>query len=145
MKKWGLRILVVLVLVVVGIQFVPYGRSHTNPPVTGEPEWDSPRTRELAKIVCFDCHSNETEWPWYASVAPLSWLVQKDVDEGREHLNFSEWDREQKHADDAAEEYEEGHMPPAMYLANHCDARLSPEDRQALLDGLRATFGGDEK
>src|SRR6056297_3230811 len=73
------------------IQLIPYGRSHTNPPIVLEPDWDSPRTRELAERACFDCHSNETEWPWYSNIAPVSWLVQHDVDEGRHELNFSDW------------------------------------------------------
>ncbi len=141
MKKWIVRVLIVLVLLLVGIQFVPYGRSHENPPVTKEPAWDSPRTRELARTVCFSCHSNETVWPWYASVAPFSWLVQSDVDEGRRHLNFSEWDKPQRHAEDAVEEYEQGDMPPLPYLAIHSEARLSDEKKQELLQGLRATLG----
>jgi hypothetical protein len=65
--------------VAVLIQLVPFGRDHTNPVVTAEPRWDSPVTRELADRACFDCHSNETEWPWYAGVAPVSWLVYRDV------------------------------------------------------------------
>ena len=73
------------------IQLVPYGHAHDNPPVAAEPNWDSPQTRELAQRACFDCHSNETTWPWYSNVAPVSWLVQHDVDEGREYLNFSRW------------------------------------------------------
>ena len=90
-------------LVVLGIfaliQAVPYGRSHTNPPVTAEAPWDSARTRELAVRACYDCHSNETTWPWYSNVAPMSWLVQRDVDEGRGVLNFSEWDQPQAEAE----------------------------------------------
>src|SRR3954469_5582449 len=62
------------------IQLIPYGRTHSNPSVNVEPPWDSPRTRELAVRACFDCHSNHTKWPWYADVAPFSWVVQKDVD-----------------------------------------------------------------
>ena len=69
------------------IQLVPYGRDHTNPPVLAEPAWDAPRTRELFFQACKDCHSNETVWPGYASLAPMSWLVQHDVEEGREHFN----------------------------------------------------------
>jgi Haem-binding domain len=64
------------------IQLIPYGHDHANPPVGAEPAWDSPATRELATAACFDCHSNETEWPWYTSVAPFSWLTQRDVEEG---------------------------------------------------------------
>ena len=69
-------------LLLVAIQFAPYGRAHTNPPVRREPSWDTPANRELARRACFDCHSNETAWPWYTSVAPVSWLAQRDVDEG---------------------------------------------------------------
>jgi hypothetical protein len=78
--RWGL---IGAVILLVGIQVIPYGRSHTNPPVTGEPAWDSPKTRELAVRACYDCHSNQTVWPWYSHIAPISWLVQQDVDEGR--------------------------------------------------------------
>lgn len=67
-------------------KFVPYGHDHTNPPVTAEPSWDSPRTRELFFTACKDCHSNESHWPWYASVAPASWLVYRDVAEGRSNF-----------------------------------------------------------
>jgi len=86
------------------IQLIPFGRQHTNPPVVREPAWDSPQTRALAKRACFNCHSNETTWPWYSSVAPVSWLTQRDVNGGRSHLNFSEWNKVQRHAGHAAEE-----------------------------------------
>jgi hypothetical protein len=76
-------------------QAVPYGRNHENPPVQAEPIWDSPRTRQLAKRACFDCHSNETTWPWYTNFAPFSWLAYNDVTGGRSALNFSEWNRPQ--------------------------------------------------
>lgn len=85
-------------------QFVPYGRDRVNPPVVAEPAWDSAETRTLARQACFDCHSNETEWPVYASVAPVSWLIEHDISKGRAALNFSEWRRPQKEARDAAEE-----------------------------------------
>ena len=65
---------VTLAALVVLPQLVPYGRDHRNPPITGTPTWDSPRTAELARRACFDCHSHETRWPWYSSLAPLSWL-----------------------------------------------------------------------
>ncbi|MEY2779921.1 MAG: hypothetical protein RL623_1101, partial [Actinomycetota bacterium] len=66
------------------IQFIPYGKDHTNPPVNGEPAWSSSRTRELMVRACFGCHSNSVEYPSYASVAPISWVVQSHIDEGRE-------------------------------------------------------------
>ena len=97
------------------IQLLPYGRDHTNPPVVAEPAWDSTETRELAVRACFDCRSNETVWPWYSNIAPMSWVLQRDVDEGREHLNFSDWQREQE-GEEAAETVDEGTMPPGNYL-----------------------------
>jgi hypothetical protein len=121
------------------VQVVPYGRDHANPPVTAEPAWDSPGTRALAAAACFDCHSNETEWPWYTSVAPFSWLTQNDVDNGRATLNFSEWNRPQE-AGDVAEVISEGEMPPWYYRLIHSPARLTDQQRQQLIDGLRATF-----
>lgn len=128
--------------VFLAIQLVPYGRDHRNPPLRGEPTWDSPTTRALAKQACFDCHSNETEWPAYASIAPVSWLVQHDVDEGRAVLNFSEWQRPQKEATKASEELLEGEMPPTAYLLMHSNARLGNADRDRLAQGLKKTLGG---
>lgn len=121
-------------------QLVPYGRHHANPPVVKEPSWDRTSTRELAVAACFDCHSNETKWPWYSQVAPVSWLVQRDVDEGREALNLSEWDRAQKEAGEAAKTVLEGEMPPASYLMLHRSARLSAEERRRLAEGLTASM-----
>ena len=143
-RKWWTRVLVILAGVFLVIQLAPYGRSHTNPPVGKGPAWDSPRTLALAKRACFDCHSNETKWPWYSHVAPISWLVQDHVDEGREHLNFSEFGRHQDDAHEAAEEVAEGEMPPRDYLLTHPEARLSDVEKRELIAGLKATFGGDE-
>jgi hypothetical protein len=141
-RVWRIVRLVLLSLLglLVLIQFVPYGRDHANPPVTAEPQWDTPQTRVLAASACFDCHSNETEWPWYTSVAPVSWLVQNDVRGGRETLNFSEWDRPQGEIEEVAEVIAEGEMPPWYYAINHSAARLSDQEKQRLIDGLRATF-----
>lgn len=123
------------------VQAVPYGRAHENPAATAEPQWDSPRTRELAVRACFDCHSNETEWPWYTNVAPMSWSVTMHVDEGRDRLNFSEWDRPQRGADEAAEAVQEGSMPPLYYWLAHRDARLSSAEKDELIAGLRDSVG----
>ncbi|MGE4158549.1 MAG: heme-binding domain-containing protein [Planctomycetota bacterium] len=128
----------------VAIQLVPYGRAHTNPPVVKEPSWDGPATRELFKRACMDCHSNETVWPWYSHVAPVSWLVQRDVDEGREEFNVSEWGRPENEGDEAAETVREGEMPPKIYLPTHPDAWLTESEKSALINGLTRTFG-DEK
>jgi hypothetical protein len=97
----------------------------------------------LAQRACFDCHSNETVWPWYSHVAPASWLVQRDVEHGREHLNFSEFDRPQDDAHEAAEMVQKGKMPLSYYLPAHPAARLSADERAALIAGLTATLGGE--
>ena len=120
------------------IQLVPYGRDHTNPAVVSEPPWDSPATRATAVKVCFDCHSNETVWPWYSNIAPMSWLVQRDVDEGRKHMNFSTWTAGQGAA--APSMVESGKMPPFQYMLAHPDARLSEADKAAFIEGLTATL-----
>jgi hypothetical protein len=122
-------------------QLVPYGRAHTNPPVRAEPPWDHPATRALAKRACFDCHSNETHWPWYSHVAPASWLLQAHVDEGREALNFSEWNRSYEESGEAGEEVRDREMPPRSYLLLHPEARLSTAERDALARGLDASLG----
>lgn len=132
-----------LVLLGLLIQLVPYGRDHTNPPVFAEPAWDSPQTRALFFRACADCHSNETVWPWYSHIAPVSWLVQRDVEEGRRAFNVSEWGRGENKGDDAAETVQKGIMPPGMYLLTHPAARLTPIEKQVFIQGLLATFGGE--
>jgi hypothetical protein len=144
-RRWRRILLGVVAAIVVAflaIQAVPYGRGHSNPQVRAEPAWDSPATRDLVASACFDCHSNETSWPWYSNIAPLSWYIQHDVNEGRSVLNFSEWDRPQRQAGEIAEVVQEGEMPPSYYKFLHPSARLSSEEKQALIQGLLATLGG---
>ena len=109
-----------------------------------EPAWDGPGTRALAVRACFDCHSNETRWPLYSHVAPVSWLVQQDVEEGRAALNFSEWHRPQKDADEAAEEVLKGKMPLTMYQFLHAPARLDAAGRERLARGLERTLAREQ-
>jgi hypothetical protein len=85
-----------------------------------------------------DCHSNETQWPWYSNVAPVSWLVQKDVDEGRRELNLS---TDAAEVQELIEAIDEGSMPPLQYKPLHAGARLSDSEKKELTQGLRATFG----
>ena len=144
MKKILLTLLSVLIVGFMLIQLIPYGRVHTNPPVVAEPPWDSPQTRAYFMLACGDCHSNETVWPWYSSIAPISWLVQHDVDEGREYLNVSEWGTREFEAEEAAEVYKEGEMPPIQYYPTHPEARLSAAERSAFIQGLVNTFGNED-
>ncbi len=110
-----------------------------NPAVTNMIEWDSPETEALARATCFDCHSNETQYPWYASIAPVSWLVNKDINEGRSEMNFSTDTRFD--GQDMAREIQRGQMPLPIYLPLHPEANLTDEQKQQLMDGFIATFG----
>jgi hypothetical protein len=123
------------------MQLVPYGRARANPPVVAEPAWDSPRTRELAKRACFDCHSNETRWPWYAKVAPMSWAMERDVTAGRSVMNFSEWNRHYVMSSEAHHAVLRADMPLKTYLVLHDDAKLTHDEKVELANGLKATFG----
>ena len=146
MQRLVKHIIIIMTIVGIGgfllIQLVPYGRNHNNPPVISEPNWDSPQTQELAQRACYDCHSNETVWPWYSNIAPVSWLVQHDADEGRQFLNFSTWGSggEGREPGEAIEVLSQGRMPPPIYLITHPEARLKTAEKQALIEGLRATI-----
>ena len=144
MRRILLGAAVIFIVGMLAIQLVPYGRDHINPSITGEPLWDSAATRELAVTACFDCHSNETRWPWYSNVAPFSWRVQGHVDEGRAKLNFSECGAREQETDEIAKSVRKGEMPPGDYLLLQRAARLSDADTQTLIDGLTKTFGPGE-
>jgi hypothetical protein len=135
-RRIVLIVVAVGVALVLAIQLVPYGRQHTNPPVTAEPPWPNPAVRDLAVRACFDCHSNESVWPWYSNIAPVSWLVQSDVDRARTILNFSTWDVPQLGAREAAEIVLSGEMPPAKYRLLHRSANLSSAEKTQLAQGL---------
>ena len=120
------KILIVLVVILIGIQFIPVER--TNPPVS----WDINPPANISEILrtsCYDCHSNETIWPWYSKIAPVSFLVAGDVNEGRKHLNFSEWgkyeaDKREKILEEIVEEIEKEAMPLTSYTFTHPNAKL---------------------
>lgn len=132
------------IVVLALIQAVPYGRDHSNPPVTGEPRWSSPRTRQLMVDACYDCHSNEVEWPWYTNIAPVSWAATEHVDEGRRAVNYSEFTTGGDHeAEETIEVILENSMPPYYYtlFGLHPEADLSQDEIAELVAGLRATPG----
>ncbi len=139
------KLLGLLILVGIGIQFIPYGKARINPPGVAEPAWDSPRTKELFYRSCANCHSNSTTWPWYSSFAPVSWLIRHDVDDGRKHFNVSMWNAQRvNRGSDAAEELRSGEMPPWIYLMGHPEAKLSDNEKKEFIQGLSATFGGEK-
>ena len=139
MKK---KILIGVVIVLVGIQFITIDK--TNPPVDASKDFmtitDPPEEVEkLIRTSCYDCHSNESTYPWYSNVAPVSWWVKDHINEAREELNFSEWGtyewkRTDHKLEECAEEVDEGEMPLKSYLIAHSEARLSDEDRAKLVD-----------
>jgi mono/diheme cytochrome c family protein len=138
---FGIGAVGLLVFAFVAAQLVPYGRTHGNPPVVQEPAWDRPQTRTLFARACNDCHSNRTEWSRLSNVAPLSWLTQWAIDEGRAAFNVSEPPSGRHKAADIAGSVQRGQMPPEIYVSLYPEARLTPTEQQALIRGLRATFG----
>jgi hypothetical protein len=132
------KILIALGIIIVGIQFIPVDRS--NPPVTQE--IDAPaNVKSILETSCYDCHSNKTNWPWYSYVAPVSFLVAGDVNEGREHLNFSEWDRydgkkRAKILEEILEEVEKGKMPLSQYTMAHPEAEMDRSKIASLKDWI---------
>jgi hypothetical protein len=125
------------------IQLIPVRQ--TNPPVVTQVNWDSAQTQELFSRACADCHSNETVWPWYAKVAPVSWLVARDVNEGREKFNLSNLAgmnsrRLNELPEELGEVIQEGEMPMPIYLPLHPTAKLSAAEKQALITGMRQTL-----
>ena len=136
MKK--LTILITLLIV---IQFIPYGKNHTNPNIIQEPNWDSSQTKQLFLKTCGDCHSYETKYPWYADIAPLSWVVQFDINLGRKHLNISSFDvKDIEPGKVAITELEENEMPPLPYKLVHSKSKLSYDEKIQLIKGLKNTF-----
>jgi hypothetical protein len=137
MKKTLLGVIIALVVVGLLVQLIPLPGRGNNPAVVSEPPWDRPVTRALAKCACFDCHSNETTWPWYSYVAPVSWLVYNDTMGGRRRMNFSEWTTvSQRRTGEIAEVIQGGEMPPSIYLPMHPSAQLTAVEKQQLITGL---------
>lgn len=132
----GLAIVGTILMVVIGNLAV----ERTNPPVTHTINWDSPATEQLVRTACFDCHSHETRWPWYAHVAPAAFLLANDVTNARREMNFSTGYN--LDVEEMIEKIEEGEMPLPNYLLLHPEANLSDEQEAQLIAGLRATFRG---
>jgi hypothetical protein len=126
------------------MQVLPVGifqslRAPGNPPTTATINWDSPETESLTRTACYDCHSNETIYPWYSQIAPVSWLVRRDINLGRIAMNFSEDEPTEYNLEDL--EYHLFHdMPPGIYIVMHPEANLTQAQREQLLAGFKATF-----
>ena len=121
------------------IQFIPLGRNHKNPATVSEPQWSSPEARVLVKEHCFQCHSNESSWPWYSNIAPASWLIQFDVDAARRKFNFSDWNSNPGDLNEMVKAIQSGKMPPAQYWIFHPNSRLNNQQKQDLLNALNSS------
>lgn len=143
MKKWSwwVKALVILVVLFGVIQLIPYGHNHANPAVVAEPVWKDSGTKDLAVRACYDCHSDQTTWPWYSNVAPVSWLITSDVEEGRGNVNFSEWPSNSLASQTlfgaAAQVVQSGKMPPFYYVWMHPTANLTATEKSQLVQGLQ--------
>ena len=141
MKIVKLLILVLLIAVVI-IQFIP----NDKPEVVLTNENDliynnqlPENIRVMLKESCYDCHSNETIYPWYSYVAPISWLVVRDIKLGRDELNFSHWESQSKidkakNLDKIIDEVTDGNMPMPIYTIMHANAKLSDDDRRLITE-----------
>src|SRR3954454_5848325 len=124
-------------------QAVPYGRSHGNPRPTRSARFATLSDKRLFAAACGDCHSDRTRWPWYSNVAPMSWLVQNDVEGGRNNLNVSEWDKPQPDLSEVIGQVKGGGMPPLQYKLIHSGARLSKAERSELVAALMRLYRRD--
>jgi hypothetical protein len=139
MKKWIWGIIIAVIIIV---QLIPSGRpevieNNASDLVLNHHIPDS--VTQVLRNACYDCHSNETKYPWYAYVAPVSWLVSRDTRMGREHLNFSDWEKyskmdKAKQLSEIAEEVEDGTMPMPIYVLMHPEAKLTKAQREMLME-----------
>lgn len=150
MRTFSLGLIVGLVILFVFLAMQASAKNRNNPPVLSEPVWDSLETRALAKRACFDCHSNETQWPLYSALPVVGGLLEKHVIDARKELNFSDWNGREQESEEAAEKvFEPMHyaendpFPQPPYSLFHPKARLSQTERERLANGLVASLGAD--
>ena len=134
-RKNAKVVLLVVAAVLIICQFIRIDK--TNPPVLSDIPTDS-SVKSILKQSCYDCHSNETKWPWYSNVAPVSWLLSNDVNGARKHLNFSEWgsynpEKQLSKLDDIRDQIRQGDMPLWYYSLMHPSARIKQNEREKIL------------
>ena len=141
-KSFKIAVFIIIAILLLA-QAIRIDRS--NPPVRSDLP-NSVTAKPILQRACYNCHSNGTVWPWYSGVAPVSWLVGSDVEEGRRNLNFSEWGDYDSGTQihklrGIAEEVQDGEMPPWYYTMVHPSSRLSPSERDRILAWTRAGSG----
>jgi len=139
--KWVVRFVLAGIAIFGVFQIIPRGNFLHNPPVLQEPVWDSPETRTLVQRACYDCHSNETNWPWYSKIQPVAMMMGKDIVNGRTVLNFSEWSEKSLLTVEYIEHViRSDKMPLQQYLLLHPEARLTLAEKEQLIDGLKKSL-----
>lgn len=142
------KIALALVAILIIIQFFRIDK--TNPEVIAENDFiqmvqPEENIQAILRTSCYDCHSNETNYPWYTNIAPVSWWVKDHINDGRKHLNFSEWgtykEKRQNHKlEECYEEVEEGEMPMESYLIMHGEAKLSADQKNELVHWFKEKY-----
>jgi hypothetical protein len=153
MKKFLKYFAIFIIIALVGMQFVrpekittsDIGPDHLTKKVQVPANVES-----ILKRSCYDCHSNHTVWPWYSNIAPVSWLVAGDVNDGRKKMNFSEWGKlsatkQEKKLTDICDEVTEGGMPLPKYLIIHKDAALTQADKDVLCNWVKSLGAGTDE
>jgi len=136
MRKTVKKVLVVLMVVGAGIQFIRPEAS--NPPEQYRLESDTPvPVVKILRRSCGDCHTHSTVWPWYSHVAPVSWLVRNHVNKARKKMDFSKWAPDPHELGAICREISSGAMPMPSYLWIHRDAKLSPAEIKLICDWTR--------
>ena len=141
MKKVIFYLLIFVLIIFIIIQFIPV--SFENPPV--KQEIDAPdKVISILRDNCYDCHSNLTKWPWYNKIAPISWVIKRDVNSGRSNINFTEWDKyksiENTIKEMIVEAVNEKRMPPLMYRLGHPSSKITKDELKILQDWAEGKF-----
>jgi hypothetical protein len=141
-----LRLTVIFFLVVlVGIQFIPIQRNENKGAIESDfiTTYSPPKAvKNILKVACYNCHSNNTEYPWYSYIQPIGWFLKSHIDEGKSELNFSEFNdyssrMKQLKLKSISNQIEDGEMPLPSYLILHEEAELSKQDKEALISYIK--------
>ncbi len=148
MRKVAKLTSMLFVSVFIGVQLVPTpGTSKTSTARTRRAEMINPQVGKILDRSCQDCHSNRTVWPWYSHIAPVSWVIFKHVNDGREMLDFSEWANQPPSANERmqiCDAVSDGRMPLPGYIVIHHNARLSKQDVELICDWAAAPYTNGE-
>jgi hypothetical protein len=137
--------LILILFALFVIQFIPVNKTN---PIISEDMRASIEVKNILRNSCYNCHSNETKWPWYSNIAPVSWMIINDVDDARKKMNFSTWDKisfEKKEVlkKDIWDEVQQEDMPPTLYTYVHPEAKLGFPQKNIIKKWITGTGIGD--